>query len=225
MSFAVLIEYYLLHRRLRIAVLLLGMILSYSGTGILILIVGLFAAVSPAAFPRFIVLGSLSVLAYWLFRNALDLSVFTERLNEFSQEGTSGYARFIAPSMLVLGEFSDKAWTPLLGHGPGSITLRIAALDAALDSPDAIHDPTWAKMMYEYGVAGTMSIVLFVISILSGKRINWQFCLAMFYAWLVSGGQLLSPDFMAIVFVLIALWPSKGYYTLKAKHRQILAAR
>jgi hypothetical protein len=207
-SIALLLEYFHFHRKLRILLLLGAMAVSLSGTGIIVLLFGLFFPLSPKALLRIMIIGAAFGFGYLLLSEALELSIFTNRLAEFQTPGTSGYQRFVAPYILMTNEFDRPEWAPFFGHGPGSITMAAATLLWALGGS---HDPTWAKSIFEYGIYGAFFILGFVICTFWGNWTRIEFRIALIYAWLASGGQLLAPDFIAIMFILISPWPTSDF--------------
>ncbi|MGY0575839.1 hypothetical protein ACTGJ9_036370 [Bradyrhizobium sp. RDM12] len=203
-AIALLLEYFHYKRPIRLAILSGGMLVSLSGTGIIILVVGLFFPIRLNSLARAIVLGAVFTIFYVVVSEVLDLSIFTNRVAEFTTPKTSGYARFIAPYILLQRDIDFPPWAALLGHGPGSITA--AAL--TLNSIGGSHDPTWAKSIYEYGLLGFIAILTYLLKALWSSWASPEFRVALLYAWLASGGQLLSPDFMAVIFICISLWPA-----------------
>jgi len=211
-AIALLLEYFHYRRPMRLAMLAGGMLVSLSGTGIIILLFGLFFPVRLNSLVRAVGLGAAFTVVYLILSEVLDLSVFTNRVAEFQTPGTSAYARFVAPYLLLSRDFDYPPWAALLGHGPGSISA--AALTFA--SPGGSHDPTWAKSMYEYGLLGAFAILSLLVVSLWRSWPSAEFKIAMLYAWLASGGQLLSPDFMALLFVVVSLWPKTNDPWLQA---------
>jgi hypothetical protein len=180
----------------------LALLLTYSGTGLMALLLG-------TAFPlrrraaMALSVGALVVTAAVLFGDVLNLSFTLGRVTEFGSEGSSAYARYVAPLRLIVDSFHREPARLLLGHGPGAISRLTLGYE--------FHDPTWAKLIFEYGILGFLAFVgLFVILLREGQaplRIRG----ALLAAWLVMGGHLLSPDFNGFVFTLVALHPFKHH--------------
>jgi len=203
-AIALLIELVYFKRLQRLGVFAMAMALSYSGTGILILLLGLIAPTGVKAMGRaFVVLGAAFVF-FLLFADALNLWFFLGRLNEFSTVGTSGYARFVAPVNLLKTGFYYPEWAKLLGHGPGTIDRAIVFANVKFE----IFDPTWAKLIYEYGLVGSGAILLFLFATFAGRALSPSIRLALLYAWLASGGLLLQSDFCALLLLIVVLCPS-----------------
>jgi hypothetical protein len=121
------------------------------------------------------------------------------RAGEFGASGSSAYARYVAPLQLVDANIDSKPWSVLLGSGPGTIQKLAELYDS--------HDPTWAKLLFEYGIGGFFLFVVFVGYKLSVFTAPFQFCAVLFIGWLVTGGLLLSPENVCFWFVFLAIWP------------------
>ena len=192
----------------RLAVMALAMALSYSGTGILIAAAGLLIPTNIPALRRTAVLVAVGLVFWLIFRGPLQLDVFLDRANEFSTPNTSGYARFVAPVEIVKYGFTSSWWAPYFGNGSGTIQPAINRYTTNF----AIHDPTWAKLFFEYGVMGFLAIAAFVVGMVRSSAGPVEVKIALIYTWLAAGGMLLNPDFLALMFCLSALWrvPSRA---------------
>lgn len=204
MAIALLVELVYFRRLLRSAIFGLAMALSYSGTGILILVLGLLAPTGARAVGRALLVAGGALVFFLLFANPLNLWFLIGRLGEFSSVGSSGYARFVAPINVLKVGFYYPDWAKLIGHGPGTIDRAISFINVKFE----IFDPTWAKLIYEYGLIGASAILLFLINAFAGRMLSASIRLALLYAWLASGGLLLQSDFCALLLVLVVLGPS-----------------
>ena len=90
-----------------------------------------------------------------------------------------------------------------LGFGPGSVATL--SQNAYLE----FHDPTWAKVIMEYGLVGAFSFFAFylycVFSLAHEWRLNW----ALVVMFTVTGGALLNP-FMACAVLLLGIVPARA---------------
>lgn len=138
----------------------LALVFSFSGTGFIMLGVFLPTYVLRRGGPVLLAAILAALVALIAGANAVGLDFFVDRATEFTRQGTSGHARFVSP-FLYLGDivFSDPA-TMLIGRGPGTITefFKIFSYEA--------FDPTWAKIVYEYGLLGTAAYVAFLLAAL-----------------------------------------------------------
>jgi len=198
MALALMIEFYGKARLRILAIVGAGLICSFSGSGILALFVGFVLPRSIRRIPVFIasLVGLIAVLSFLYVADIPYLDAWFDRLQEFTTPNTSGYARFVAPFEMVVHSFEEVAST-WLGKGAGSYLREIVLLRVKYE----VNDPTWAKLIYEYGVLGFILVSsIFVIRLyLSSARI--EVCNFLLFIWL-SGGLLLKPDFTLMVWLL-----------------------
>jgi hypothetical protein len=149
-----------------------------------------------------------------LMGDSVDLGPTLDRVHEFNTAGTSGFARFVAPFLVVwegisvdswaviVGHAPD-AWSTLLGYGPGTLARSIARNVGSYE----INDPTWAKLTFEYGLLGLACFTALVLRAINQSHIPIAIRAALFSTWLIMGGYLLTPQVTAQLYVLAALWP------------------
>lgn len=193
MALALVVEWELGKRWLRIAAFALALLLTYSGTGILALLIALLFPLGWTTVQRFVLLAAVGALVLLVFGDALNLSFTLDRVQEFGSERSSAYIRYVAPLRVVADTFGIESWTPWLGQGPGAIFRQTLAYE--------FHDPTWAKLLVEYGLLGSLPFVVLFASALCGGALASPVRAALFAYWLAMGGHLLSPEvnFMALV--------------------------
>jgi MFS family permease len=198
MALALMIEFYGKARLRILAIVGAGLICSFSGSGILALFAGFVLPRSIGRIPVFIasLIGLVAILFVLYIADIPYLDAWFDRLEEFTTPNTSGYARFVAPFAMVVHGFEEVAST-WLGKGAGSYLREIMLLRVKYE----VNDPTWAKLIYEYGVLGFILVSsIFVIRLyLSSARI--EVCNFLLFIWL-SGGLLLKPDFTLMVWLL-----------------------
>lgn len=185
----------------RVAVLGLALLLTYSGTGILAL---LLASLHPFGVKTVLRLAGvvlLGALVFWLLGDALNLSFTLGRINEFSSDSSqsSGYIRYVAPARLVAETFAAGPHSPFLGHGPGTIFHTLRSYE--------FHDPTWAKLLFEYGALGFLAFLGLFLCGLRRQSLPVQLRAALFWGWLIMGGHLLSPEQNFLTLILIGFTP------------------
>jgi len=192
------------HRRpLRIAAFLLALLLSYSGTGLLALGIGILLPPNRKTLVRAaLALGAAAALL-WVFGDALNLSFTLNRATEFDSERSSGYIRYIAPLHLLMDAARADPASLWLGHGPGTITRTQTGYE--------FHDPTWAKLIFEYGVLGFAAFVALFASTLRVRQVEARIRVILFAAWLIMGGHLLSPEQNFLTLTLVGLVPDKTH--------------
>ena len=200
MAFALICEMAVFKRWWRMGLFAAGLMLSYSGTGLLALAFGLLFPFGMKTAIRILLIAIAGVLVYVLFGDALNLSFTVSRLGEFNSERSSGYIRYVAP-MRLIGELIDSdTWTALLGHGPGTIFHATKAFE--------YHDPTWAKLLYEYGLLGFSACMGLMIYAMSRSHAPVQIRATLFFNYLIQGGHLLTPESVLLCYVLLAVWPA-----------------
>lgn len=199
MALALMMEALGRRRPWRLVVLGLALLLSYSGTGLFALLIGSLVPLNRKTLVRVAVLAGIGALAFLLFDDALNLSFTLGRLDEFGSERSSGYIRYIAPGRLLADTAATEPATLWLGHGPGSITHKEAGFE--------FHDPTWAKLIFEYGVLGFAAFVVLFLMALRRSAAPLRVRAMLFAAWLVMGGHLLSPEQNFLTLALVGLYP------------------
>ncbi len=185
----------------RVAVMALALLLTYSGTGILALLLASLHPFGVKTVLRLAGIALLGALVFWLLGDALDLSFTLGRVNEFSADSSqsSGYIRYIAPGRLLTDTFGDTPFSPFLGHGPGTIFHTLRSYE--------FHDPTWAKLLFEYGALGFLGFLSLFLITLRRRSLPVQLRAALFWGWLVMGGHLLAPEQNFLTLILVGLTP------------------
>jgi hypothetical protein len=199
-ALGILIEVLEFRRPRYLLALALGLLLSYSGTGISILLLFLpLAGLVKRRAQIPVLLVSLSVFAL-LATGVIDLSIFSSRVGEFEDPRKSGFQRFIA-SFWMAAEHFDTASLPVLlrGAGPG-----------AMDSftPRAFYVPsggTWFKLFYEYGLIGAFVFTCFLGSCFRRSRCPKLVIAALIYYFVFTGNLLLTTPFLILTIVLCTL--------------------
>ena len=176
-----------------------GLLLSYSGTGILTLLIGMLFPLGRKTLLRVAALAVAGVLVVTVLGEALNLSFTVGRIYEFSSDRSSGYSRFVAPVRLILENLSGDPWTPFLGNGPGTIT--------RVQTGYLKFDPTYAKSIFEYGLAGFFFVIGLVLYACNQFRSPAELRAALLASYLIMGGHLLAPDETSLIYVLLGLWP------------------
>lgn len=203
----IIIEFLTKKRKKVIILYFIGMLLSFSGTGFIILLI--------AAIPILFKLKPLQVIflvilmaipVYFLFDKGLG-NIFIQRLNEFNTPNTSGHVRFIAP-WLAYKEFItfEDTETILFGTGSGTIE-KYKGSEFTFNEMNpgglaAAHPLAYVKLLIEYGIIGGLFFTIFIIytffSITQNKLLT--VCLFINYSFLT--GSLLQTTTIFICFIL-----------------------
>jgi hypothetical protein len=202
MAFGLLIELALFKRIKRMLCFGLALLLSYSGTGLLALAIGLVLPLRARMLVRLGLGAALVLVGNVLAGDPLNLAFTLSRVGEFGAQGSSAYMRYVAPLQLVDASIDATPWSALLGHGPGTILKAASVFDS--------HDPTWAKLLFEFGIAGFVLFLALMLYKLAACPAPLQLRAVAFASWLVMGGHLLSPENVSFFFVVLALWPKSA---------------
>jgi hypothetical protein len=217
MALALIAEWQLSRRAVRLLCYGLALLLTYSGTGILALLV---ATLVPFGAGTLLRLGGLSAaggISWLVLGSTLNLSFTLERVQEFGSERSSAYIRYLAPLRLVRETFASELWTPWLGQGPGAIFRRAVGYE--------FHDPTWAKLLVEYGAIGALCFVTLVLGVLKQRELPLQVRATLFACWLVMGGHLLSPEVNFMLLALAGLLPEAAASAQNSLHAELGGVR
>ena len=114
MALAVIGEAFTHRRKARLALLGLALLLTYSGTGLLALLLGTLHPLGPKTLLRLGVIAVVGGLVFWLLGDTLNLSFTLGRVNEFNSTYSSGYMRYVAPARLVSESIDSSLWAPWL---------------------------------------------------------------------------------------------------------------
>jgi len=188
-------------RRLRYLLLLAsGLLLSYSGTGLMIVLLFLPLASlgRKAGLPALLVV----IFAFALLMTGIiDPSVFLSRTGEFENTQASGFQRFISPFWLAADEFHNGSLRGLLlGDGSGTTDAFVATHPWYAGSSG-----TWIKLFHEYGLIGAFIFMLFFISCFRRTICPRLLVAAIVFYFVALGGLLLSTPFLIMMVVLCTL--------------------
>jgi hypothetical protein len=195
---AVVAELFIGARMLRLLMLAAGLISSYSGTGLTML-----ALFAPFYFfnreahgrVRLLVTAVIVALVVMFFGDEISIDAFTRRFGEFSNEQSSGWARFLSMFSVLQTVVFSNDFTFLTGRGPGTVQEQFQYL-----SYNAF-DATWGKVIYEYGLVGTIIYAFFFYSAACEGAKGLRFAVG--YTYLFLGGYLLNPSILMQVAALV----------------------
>lgn len=200
MALALIGEWTTRRRGWRLATCGLALLLTYSGSGILALLLASLHPFGVKTALRLLGLALAGAVVFWLLGDALGLSYTVNRVGEFNSQHSSAHMRYIAPLRLVLEGIDAEPVTAWFGHGPGTIFRTVRDYE--------FHDPTWAKLLFEYGGVGLVTFVTLFATMLRRTSVPLQLRAALFWGWLILGGHLLSAEHNFLSLVLVGLLPS-----------------
>ena len=187
-------------RTLRLVVLTAGLVCSYSGTGLTMLAVFLPFHFLRHGHSRLFFFAGVISLVLIFFGDTLSLDAFTRRLSEFSDVDSSGWARFLSMFIVLQKVVFANDLTFFLGRGPGTVQeqFRLFSFNA--------FDPTWGKVIYEYGLVGSFAYFRFFYLAFGKGPKGLRFAVG--YTYLFLGGYLLNPSILMQVAALV-VWLGK----------------
>lgn len=174
-----------------------AIVVSYSGTGLLILAVTLPMLLILHRRWDLLIRGLLLLAVLALLVEPLNLDVTMRRAGEFSSAGSSGFQRFVGWTTL----FADKLWTDparaLLGYGPGSFFDMAVGYRAG--------EMAHAKIIFEFGVIGALLYFGFICFCLASSKAPVVLRAAVFVAYFMNAAY--SPSVTGFALSLL-LWPA-----------------
>ncbi len=208
LALAVLIELLFFGSVIRLGLFVMAMLFSYSGTGLILLALFL---------PLILIINKkiyygigllLFILLLPIFDGVINLDIFIDRAAEFETSKSSGFERFIGPFFLIKEFLLDSFSSFLIGIGPGSISEY--RFFANLSS----HDPSWAKLFFEYGFIGLCVFYVFFLYAMFSQSHSKILSAAILVKFLILGGYLLDQGSTIFLVALISL-PSKNEVTTR----------
>ena len=152
-SIAIVVDYLVLGCKKFLPLYLVGLMISYSGTGLISLSGTLiyYALVSRRNFSRVLMLGigAVAIAGVSAILLPSEFALYMGRFTEISSEGSSGNARFIGP-IRVMGTVIGEPRS-LLGYGPGATTrAKFFQIDYASGT---------LQLALDYGLTGMVFIL------------------------------------------------------------------
>lgn len=192
----------------RIAVFLVALLCTFSGTGIIIVFVfGTYQILKRISFKVILTGGALALIVITL-GGALQIDALTERVTEFATPNSSGHARFISIfGLLDAITFTNLTWA-FFGTGPGTISSYFLYL------PYAVFDPTWGKILFEYGLVGATCYAVYFIMAIKGPDNPARGPVTLLF--FVLGGYFLDGSMLTLVAVLLAFQKQPSRYLVPA---------
>ncbi len=198
MALGLVLEWSLKRRKLVMAVMALGIVVSYSGSGLLVLALALLFPLGWRALLRVLGCVVTGVLVVALLGDVLGLDYTLSRTGEIHSDKSSAYCRFISPAKLIAEQIDSQPWTTFLGHGSGTTQKMSTACET-----------TFGKVLFEYGLLGALAFGLLIFSAISRSGLPSRLRAMVVVQWVLLGGLLLAPESLLLIFTLSAMWPVK----------------
>ena len=173
----------------RVILFMTGLVASFSGTGIVMLLPALAFVGSPRVILGFVLLAALAVaavagLGYGDF--------FLRRATETNETGSSGNARFVAPYQEMTDAWAESGTVCLFGKGAGA-SERVSTASEANFSPIP-------KVGLEYGVLGLIGIGALWLGMFWALALPRALLVALLLYYFVVSGSFLQP------FTVLSVW-------------------
>ena len=188
-------------RILIMGLLALALMVTYSGTGLTMLALAIPYHVIRQRRLGILTFGAVMLALAIPLGSLLGLNALTDRVNEFSEKQSSGYSRFMGVIPLLQYALHGSDGSLFVGRGPGSVQEYFTKVDFGT------FDPTWGKLIYEYGLSGLMIYSLFLYFCVVQGRSGLRFPVG--YTFLLLGGYLSNPMMTGLMAILVA-WPSRS---------------
>ncbi len=198
MALGIILETQAFRRPFRLALFFIGLLVSASGTGWLVLgsyiVVLAFGAGLRGLLGAVLLAGGCAVAFGALSLVNSDMAAsMSSRLDEFTLPGSSGNERFVTPFMALGYVWTEVPWAALTGIGPGASEQLTVPFFYRLNTP--------VKVVIEYGVFG---LFFYMALLIRGHRTHKQTLLLVpcLVLLLVAGGY---HQFSPILFLVILL--------------------
>ncbi len=186
-------------------VLGLGMAATLSGTGILLIIVGvalLVIRVPNRIRPSYVIAAVVGLAVVFSTPAA---GILLDRRDETSTQGSSGYIRFVQPYTEVSKGLSQDSSRYFIGAGAGAADRLLTSSARGQDQAAVVYGIA-TKMAFEYGfIAATLFIAFLLLSILRGPPLPVLPTAIAFMIFFLSG-SLLQPHTIMLAWMLTSLW-------------------
>jgi len=202
MALALLIELRHFGRPLVLGSLGLGLILSFAGTGMLLLAVFVpLILLLEGRLGLLIVMGAAAGLVVLLFSDVFPVSYFLGRIDELTNSQASASMRLLGPYWAVVDVFAGRPDRLVFGLGPGMIG------DAVWNFDYSVQDSSWLKLLVEYGLLGAIPFALFYGYCLFAATHDRLLAAAALCLVLFLGGFLLAYHVQFLILALF-VWPA-----------------
>ena len=176
-------------RVLRLALFAVALLVSFSGTGVLVLAICLPLYLATRRRWGLLLAGAAALVAVAALHAVLPWGHLFSRLNEFSSTRSSGFARFVGGFYLFDQYLWANPWRTLFGYGAGAFA------DYAPHARVAVAEMALFKIVFEFGLLGALLYAGFVFGCLYPSRaprlltvaVAITYCLNGLYASLAHG--------------------------------------
>jgi len=181
LAVAIVAELTTLARAFRLAVFGIAVLVSYSGTGMLVLAICLpIYAVTQRRW-GLLLFGVIALIVAIPLLEYLHLDRFLSRLGEFGSTQSSGFARFVGGFYLFDQFLWGDPWRTLFGYGAGAFA------DYASQSHYPVAEMALFKVVFEFGLVGALAYFGFLCCCLCSSSAPRILILAVGITYLLNG--------------------------------------
>ena len=171
-----------------------ALLFSFSGTGLLLLVIGAIPLIPPSKWKQTFSLVVIFVILGSIFFTSDYGQYITSRLSEFTRTSSSAYMRFVSPFTNYWDFiYSENTQSIILGLGPG------ASNRYNWETP--VEPNLFVKIFVEYGVLGAIFLA-YIIYIFFDKKPFWLSSCIFFTLAFLSGGSILVPQIVIIFYII-----------------------
>jgi len=179
-----------------------ALVLTFSGTGLVLLAVALLPIILKQFNWKIIIyLPLVAIFSVWFFNTDYGL-ITLSRVNEFKTIDSSGYIRFVAPVNAMIDTLSQGNFS-LIGRGPGSVDRLIL--------PYITNFTVIPKLFIEYGIIMGSFFMVFISHCFFAKNKMKFLGFSLFIMYTLLSGSLLQPQTVFFVYTLVVLIPDTKY--------------
>lgn len=210
LAVSVIIEFLYFRRIIRYGIFMAGLLVAFSGTGLIIL-----GILTPVLLIRrkqiaLLLAGAAVLVVVFIFADDLGLGLYVKRLNEFNNEQSSGFARFVSIFYLLDDFVLNTTTNMLFGRGAGSIKTFFDLVNFTA------HEPSWGKILFEYGLVGVIFYFPLMFYTLWSAKQSGYLRAALTIQFLILGGYVLIPTVHGLIVALLS-WPATAIAAKAAK--------
>lgn len=187
-------------RNSRLMIYLIALVMTYSGTGLVVLAVCLPLLVIQRQRWDLMAAAGLVALVMIVFAPFVNLDLFVERFNEFDNPKSSGFERFVGAFYLFDQFLWTDVWRGLFGIGAGTYWpySQAATLPA--------HEMAHSKIIFEFGVIGATIHFTFLSYCIFKSQAPFLIRLAIFVTFFMNGLYTVLSHAMALT---LLMWPGE----------------
>jgi hypothetical protein len=201
-------------KRWRLALYSAALLTTVTGTGIILVMVGL-VVLAVRRGPAWTAKMTLVLVLVGAAISVTPLgAIVAQRSSEPGTRNSSGNARFVAPYLLVQAGLADDVPTMLVGRGPGVIS-RSTGSEVFNQQDVEANYPAIPKLAAEYGLIATAIFCAFVVTALTSGTPSPTMSAAMLLVYFVLSGSLLQPHTVYAAYLFTSLFAAPALYAAR----------